>query len=860
MSGSGGGGGYDYQADAFALIASYALSQQPLDWFDEFSDIPVAIRVETDGPGDDLKIELREGCPVIEVQAKHGASKDKHFTSAMLRLVSGLAKDETLFAVLLVDSTTSSTIRNDLRLDLIRIGQGRSDHLSNITTDIIKQLKDDGICANAVHFRRLRIIVKDLHEGAQARATAMTLLSQVVELPEQTSTAWNLLSKEGNRLIANRGRRDLPSLVALLGRHLTLSAKSANQIAVAERYRKWVLETNKEFFVAALNISLPIEESWSSLLLEGEGETSPEKDETLARQISRYHEWERLADRRHRGSPVWANDARHQYRHMAILGGPGAGKSTLGRSLAAWAAREGGTVLRVSLRQVGRLIAEGVSFEKTLLQIGLDGSGITEGEGLRTLSSPDVLIADGLDESDPNRILVADSLRAWVNGHPTCHVCVMTRPVGHAPSMLPGFTHFDLLPLNDEALRKYSLKLIMAKVGDEICAQDLWRQFTTQVIDEKKKYRFASIAARNPLLLSFLVCLFLDGKSLTGNRSSLFKQIIELIRLSPMNDRPSTVAIDSTIANRVAEALAHFSIEFPDGTLATAVDVLTQDLMEQIALSPLLARQQVELSLRFWEEKRLIERLRSGHLEALTFVHLSLGEYLAGRFIGAMNDEHLGAWLARTRRAPRWRQPILFACGAGAVNRIVSALLDLDDPDDPSSTDALLAASGIVEYERVETHCVNETVARLQHRLKSSIPLVAIEAGMGLCEIRSVAPQIIGAAATNLIDSEQEWTRLAAIATCLSAGSEYISLEQTKKWLENFRLVQTWHTTSASAERRISTMPREASTLQHLAVTRAVEKLLAELNPEELEVYLPPLFEKLDLSSPILEDIWRVFE
>ena len=414
------------------------------------------------------------------------------------------------------------------------------------------------------------------------------------------------------------------------------------------------------------------------------------------------------------------------------------------------------------------------------------------------------------------------------------------------------------MPLNDEAVKEYSLKLIRAKVSDEIRSQELWRQFTTQVVD-KKKYRFASIAARNPLLLSFLVCLFLDGKSLTGNRSSLFQQIVELIRLSPMNDRPSTVAVDSTIANRVADVLANFLIEFPDGILATAVDVLTQDLVKQMALSPLPARQHVELSLRFWEEKRLIERLSSGHLEAFTFVHLNLGEYFAGRFISTMKDEELGAWLARTRRAARWRQPILFACGAGAVNHVVSALLDLDDPDDPTSTDALLAASGIAENERAETHCINETVARLQRRLESSIPLVAIEAGIGLCEIASIAPKIVGAAATKLIDSEQEWTRLASVAASLSAGLEYIALEQTKEWLENFRLVQTWSTSTTPAERRIFTMPREAYELQKQAVPLAVEKLILELNSEEVQTYLPPLLEKLNVSSGILEDIWKVF-
>jgi hypothetical protein len=143
--------------------------------------------------------------------------------------------------------------------------------------------------------------------------------------------------------------------------------------------------------------------------------------------------------------------------------------------------------------------------------------------------------------------------------------------------------------------------------------------------------------------------------------------------------------------------------------------------------------------------------------------------------------------------------------------------------------------------------------------LTSSIPLVAIEAGIGLCQIATVTPQIVGPAATNLVNSDQEWTRLAAVTASLSAGPEYISLQQTKEWLENFHLVQTWYTSGSPAESRIFTMPREAYELQKRAVPLAVEKLIVELNSEELEAYVPQLLDRLKISSGMLQDIWRVF-
>ena len=51
MSGSGGGGGYAYQADAFAFVSAHALAEQQLNWFDDVDDVPVAVSMETGGPG-----------------------------------------------------------------------------------------------------------------------------------------------------------------------------------------------------------------------------------------------------------------------------------------------------------------------------------------------------------------------------------------------------------------------------------------------------------------------------------------------------------------------------------------------------------------------------------------------------------------------------------------------------------------------------------------------------------------------------------------------------------------------------------------------------------------------------------------
>ena len=80
MSGSGGSGGYEYQDNAIGYVAAHILAGESLGWRIETGapDIPVAVAAETDGPGDDLCITLRNGV-IVELQAKHGLQKGKLF-------------------------------------------------------------------------------------------------------------------------------------------------------------------------------------------------------------------------------------------------------------------------------------------------------------------------------------------------------------------------------------------------------------------------------------------------------------------------------------------------------------------------------------------------------------------------------------------------------------------------------------------------------------------------------------------------------------------------------------------------------------------------------------------------------------
>ena len=217
MSGSGGGGGYEYQAKATAYVAAHILSGQRLNWIEHGkADIPVAVAEETGGAGDDLNITL-EDSTVIELQAKHGLKKDDKFWKAILKLGQGLKENENLYGVLLTDSTASKVLREDLRQDLKRLGQGRFDGLKAITKEVQNKFESAGLPTEETEFfRRLRIVVLDIDDDLQDGKQGYLLLTQVLQTSAQASFGWSVLCQEGQSLLSNCGRRDAAAWARLL--------------------------------------------------------------------------------------------------------------------------------------------------------------------------------------------------------------------------------------------------------------------------------------------------------------------------------------------------------------------------------------------------------------------------------------------------------------------------------------------------------------------------------------------------------------------------------------------------------------------------------------------------------------------
>jgi hypothetical protein len=478
MSGSGGAGGYDYQADVYGYVATHILCGQPLGWFDDFDDMPTAVLSETDGPGDDLAVETQSGFR-IEVQSKHGLTRGGKFDEAVSRMVSGLVKDSNLRCVLILDSTSSSPVRDAFRTDVRRLADGRMDDLKEVTKSVLALFKLADKVLPGV-FRRFRVVLKDLADGEDGQAMCTTLLRQVVEDPTHTGTAWDLLGKDGHRQMSRRGRRDAEVLCRLLGTRLPLKRDASNLVVAAEAYRLWQLKVYGQFFVPGVGVTLPINQAWIGLRLLEDEPTKSRPNNSILKTVQAYHEWERLADNPTSGGRREAEHLLAFDKHVVVLGGPGSGKSTLAERIAWRAASEGRRVIKIRLRTLAAGMREGEGFDRALKAASADTSGLPLKIAEQLLSSPEVLIADGLDETDPSRADVARALVSWCAGHPNCRVCVLTRPVGHEPGLLPSFRHVELLPLEKTAIKEHSLVLFRASLG-ELDAIRHWSDFLSLI-------------------------------------------------------------------------------------------------------------------------------------------------------------------------------------------------------------------------------------------------------------------------------------------------------------------------------------------------------------------------------------------
>lgn len=822
MGGKGQASGSDYEADAFAYVSAHILAAAALPWFNDPNDVPVGVWLQRgkDSPGDDLVVELSGGNG-IEVQAKHGATGNEDFANAAVRLFGGLQSDQQVRGVILVDTSSSRSIRTQFDEDVRRFADGIDFAPHRVMNKVLTRLRERSIQVEARSLRRFRLIVSDFSPGSDATALAQRLLGSILKVPTHGVEAWELLGREGLRVAKRAGRQDASALAEIL-KPLSLVAPGVAQHA-RERYMDWAIATNATFVLAPLpDIRIDTFAAWDELL----PSSSLEHTTGDADAIRTYHGWEK---RRENVSVRHTYDScklLEESNSAVVIGGAGSGKSTLSRKLVREACEGGFLAFRVSLRQVGLAVQDGRSFDDAVMESAFQGSGLDHGNQEDLLARADFLIADGLDEAEPLRSIVATHLLAWIKGHPDASVIVTTRPVGHSVGLLPGVRSFDLSALSPGDTSRLAAEIFNAAFADSNGADKAIEQFEVEIATN----RHASIAARNPLLLSCMVALSIEGHPLPEDVLTLYAEIIDLLRRTVPQDRiPSAQPVDLVLSWIAAEEVAWLLSDSPAVTRDDLVAGLTKRLMREGFTNAVTSARAAQNALLYWEDHRLLERLRIGTREYLTFVHMNLGEYAAARAISGFNDAELQTWLTRVRRQPQWREVILLAASAGATERITPLLLDLDDTGDPTSEEAFLAAECLYEMDSPDLALAERTIDRISSRLGTD---GEIRAANVLVRLARFAPSSVSRVSSPLLDSESPVTRLAAEAGVFAGDQTLVPTGLPRRWLEEYLPVKAIFLRKQPPERR-SPLPREARELQELTTVLAVSSLFRVSSHDE---------------------------
>jgi hypothetical protein len=772
--GSAGAGGYDFQAEVFALLAAKLLAREPLNWVDvEGQRIPEAIYVETGTGGDDLRILLSDNV-VVELQSKRGVERSDDLWTALIALAKAIEADARVYGVLLTNTRASGPVRIQLKDGIERVGQQRTDDLPDIVNDLLCRFKDAGIKDVNACCRRLRIIIRDLEPGSAGEEETLASLRKVVADEDSAGGARNTLVSDGHDVMQIRGRREASDLARKLRQSgIKLSPSATNPLVMRESFLEWSSRSNETFIISGLGVALSMDCAWVKLRAM-DSEKDPAKPKTLGQQINEYLEWHRLAETSEPSNTFDVEAAARRERFLVIVAGPGAGKSTLLRRLARAFSLQGRPALRVPLRAIAARLRKGEPFDDALLAT-VSADGFPKDRLADALLGAEAcLLADGLDEADPDRAIVAENLRNWALSDPSRQVIIATRPVGHDPAWFDGWKHFELLPLGRKDIEAFAHTIYTKLFPDN---EKLADEHAKTFLSEVARSRTASIASRNPQLLGILITLHVNGSDISGKRYALFDKAIEHIRQQRSADRVFRHELEAPVARRSLECIGWELLNNPTSARSDLIRKVGSRLGIEMGQPALAGEQNAEKALEFWEERGLLEHLSSAGESASVFIHLTFRDQTAATYLSKLSNEEVARWVSSTSTLPQYREALLLAAGTGKLSLVINTLLEMDNPCDPISTAALLAADALGEAEAPSADLRQRVIDHLLPRVASQVPLVAYESGEKLRALTLLAPSVIGPVALKLAQHEHRWVREVACTLGLLAGNEYVDAE-----------------------------------------------------------------------------------
>ncbi|KIF67147.1 hypothetical protein HY68_36205 [Streptomyces sp. AcH 505] len=448
---------------------------------------------------------------------------------------------------------------------------------------------------------------------------------------------------------------------------------------------------------------------------------------------------------------------------IALLGDPGAGKSTVARYLALTLLSEnlagplqglaGVLPVVVELRRYAETDWRERSFEDFLAHL-YEHEGHAPSPALlhqRLRSGCALVIFDGLDELfDPEvRETVTRRISGFTARYPRLRTVVTSRVIGYRRHVLDsaGFRHYMIQSLSDEQIERFA-KQWYAAAG--LAGRDEPERLHERLLEAITRSRPVRELAGNPLLLTILA-IIARRQRLPRDRAGVYQHAVNVLIAHWDEDTkhldlaPGIRAIadlDDRDRREMLERLARHMQAGEKGIAGNHVlaenveDVFTNYLQETLQLRPApattVARAMVN---QFRERNFILSRYGS---EVYGFVHRAFLEYLAASdFVRRyeqreLSDEDLLNGVFRLRAAdPHWHEVLLLIVaqtGERFAARAVDTLLGLPDSGQnaaaaPSPVLALHALSEIRRIGQLGDLSVRTAQALVRHLEDSRRPL-----------------------------------------------------------------------------------------------------------------------------------------
>ena len=129
------------------------------------------------------------------------------------------------------------------------------------------------------------------------------------------------------------------------------------------------------------------------------------------------------------------------------------------------------------------------------------------------------------------------------------------------------------------------------------------------------------------------------------------------------------------------------------------LSTVTPWLQRELNSAKLAARQNAEYILEFWDKRGILEK---NYLESgiqYRFIHLNIGEYLAGKYISEMEPGGAEKWVQARSGSAKWHETIRMAVACDDSGFLAASLGKHEEAAELPTGEVFLAAEGLADRQ-----------------------------------------------------------------------------------------------------------------------------------------------------------------